>query len=116
MSGTEADCRSWTNWFVDIGHYRNKQFAILPEWRPRKGLYVWAHSEAGSLVPLRIGIACGVQGFGGRFNLHNQWLGGTFHADDEREQAVRALTIQGLGDEALVLAVEMVEWQLAVAV
>jgi hypothetical protein len=93
--------------FEQIGEYRAGQFHIVHVWAKRKGVYAWARHTAAGLSILRIGIACGAGGIGGRHGLHNRWLAGKFKPDDAREQAIRGFTLEGLMDDDLVLAIEV---------
>lgn len=101
--------------FQRIGTFERGQFVVSPEWRGKKGVYVWAHRERGAVVPRRVGIACGTSGISGRHALHNNWLSGRFKPDDLREQAVRRFTLEGLGLSAELWAVEISDRELASA-
>ncbi len=90
--------------FSYAGEFKGGQFHLLPGWSRKSGVYLWA-KEGEPRDVIRVGIACGAGGLGGRFALHNRWLRGDFKADDPREQAVRRFTIEGLGDRAEVWAV-----------
>lgn len=89
--------------FSYAGSFSGGQFVLSPDWSRRSGVYVWAKDGEPRDV-VRVGIACGAGGIGGRFALHNRWLRGEFKPADPREQAVRRFTLQGLGDRAEVWA------------
>ena len=101
--------------FHKIGTFEAGQFSWTDAWRGRRGVYVWAHRDSGSLTPRRVGIACGTSGVGGRHILHNRWLAGRFKPQDIREQAVRRFTLEGLGAYAELWAIEIPEREDAAA-
>lgn len=92
--------------FSLAGEFRLGQFHLQPEWRKRGGVYAWAHPGEPRDV-IRVGIACGASGIGGRFTLHNKWLRGEFKPNDAREKAVRYYTLEGLGDGTEVWCAEV---------
>jgi hypothetical protein len=82
-----------------IGYYSAGRFVIDPRCTRRRGVYFFVrHRPAGPLTVLRVGIAFGMGGLGGRFALHNRWLAGLFKPHDAAEQQARALMLKGLGD------------------
>lgn len=89
--------------FSYAGEFHEGQFELSPDWKRRSGVYIWA-KEGEPRDVIRVGIACGAGGMGGRLALHNRWLRGDFKPADPREQAVRKFTLQGLGDHAEVWA------------
>ena len=95
--------------FKKIGSFESGQFSLLDAWRGKRGVYVWAHRDGDNLMPRRVGIACGTSGIGGRHALHNRWLAGLFKPENLREQAVRRFTLEGLGANAELWAVEIPE-------
>jgi hypothetical protein len=95
--------------FRRAGRYSDGVFTVDPAWRPRQVVYVWTHGTTHTLTPLRVGIACGPNGFGRRYDHYNRWLAGRFKPNDAREQQVRAVFLEGLRDSALVWAVEVAD-------
>lgn len=89
--------------FAYAGGFSGGQFTLLPGWSRQSGVYIWAKDGEPRDV-IRVGIACGTGGIGGRFALHNRWLRGEFKPHDPREQAVRRFTLQGLGERAEIWA------------
>lgn len=89
--------------FSYAGEFSNGQFNLLPGWSRHSGVYIWAKDGEPREV-VRVGIACGTGGFGGRFALHNRWLRGDFKPENPREQAVRRFTLEGLGECAEIWA------------
>lgn len=92
--------------FSYAGDFSEGQFRLLASWSRQSGVYIWAKDGEPRDV-VRVGIACGAGGIGGRFALHNRWLRGEFKPDDPREQAVRKFTLQGLGERAEIWAAAM---------
>jgi hypothetical protein len=93
--------------FQRAGDYAATQFRLDPAWVPRKAVYAWVHAIEERPTPIRVGVACGRAGMGSRYALYNRWLAARFKPNDPREQLVRALKIEGLGESAEVWAVEV---------
>lgn len=101
--------------FQGIGRYVDGQFHLEAAWANRRGVYVWVDPAGGNSIPIRVGIACGKGGFGARYRLYNRWLEGRFKPDDQREQIVRRLTMEGLPDDAEVWGTSIADRKLAIA-
>jgi hypothetical protein len=93
--------------FDHVGAYQPERFELLACARNWRSVYLWVQLVDRSLVPRRVGIACGRGGLGARFTLHNRWLAGGFKPNDPREQEVRRLTLLGLGSPAEVWATQV---------
>jgi hypothetical protein len=77
------------------GRFVGGHFELDPEWRGRQGVYVWIADDG----PMRVGVACGPDGFRSRYRLYNSWLNGRFKPNHAEEQQKRAL-FQARLDEA----------------
>lgn len=89
--------------FSRAGSYRTGQFLIEPRWKSREVVYVWTRGDEAEEI-LRVGIACGLNGFGARYASYNRWLDGRFKPDDAAEQKKSALFLSKLDDSCVVWA------------
>jgi hypothetical protein len=77
--------------FALAGWHERGIVELLPGWAARRVVYVTVVD--GRII--RVGKAWA--GLGSRTGLHNRWAAGNFKSNDEREQMVRRLTLQGMG-------------------
>lgn len=89
--------------FSRAGRYRAGQFSIEPRWTSREVVYIWTRGAEAEEV-LRVGVACGFNGFGARYASYNRWLDGRFKPDDAAEQKKTALFLSKLDDSCVVWA------------
>lgn len=88
--------------FSRAGRYLSGQFQLDADWKPHQVVYVWTRN--GDTEVLRVGIACGVKGFGTRYASYNRWLGGRFKPDNPAEQEKARLFRSRLDDSCMVWA------------
>lgn len=91
--------------FQRAGAFTHGQFELEPEWRAREVLYAWIRRSGGVDEVLRVGIACGPNGFGARYASYNRWLAGRFKPNDAAEQFKAGLFRQKLDGAVTVWAV-----------
>lgn len=89
--------------FEPAGRYRAGQFDLDPVWKPHEVVYVWTRGADAADI-LRVGIACGVNGFRNRYASYNRWLAGRFKPDDPTEQKKSQLFRQKLDETCIVWA------------
>lgn len=88
--------------FARAGVFRSGGFRLAPEWRDHQVVYVWTRGVEAEA--LRVGIACGSQGFDNRYASYNRWLAGRFKPDDAVEQEKARLFRSRLDDTCEVWA------------
>ena len=88
--------------FRAAGRFSGGFFELHSELRGRQGVYVWVQAGA----PLRVGVACGPDGFRSRYRLYNSWLDGRFKPHDAVEQQKRALFLTRLADGCAVWTID----------
>mgnify|MGYP001163357191 CR=1 FL=1 len=89
--------------FSLAGRYRAGQFEPASDWKKQQVVYVWTRGADAQEV-LRVGIACGRNGFGNRYASYNRWLAGRFKPDNAMEQKKSQLFRQKLDDTCVVWA------------
>lgn len=89
--------------FEPAGRYQAGQFDLAPAWKSHEVVYVWTRG-ADAVDILRVGIACGANGFRNRYASYNRWLAGRFKPNDPTEQKKSQLFRQKLDDTCIVWA------------
>lgn len=89
--------------FAPAGAYQSGQFSLSPAWKSQQVVYLWTRGADAREV-LRVGIACGRNGFGSRYSSYNRWLAGRFKPNDATEQKKSQLFREKLDDTCVVWA------------
>lgn len=89
--------------FEPAGRYQAGQFDLAPAWMSHEVVYVWTRGANAKDI-LRVGIACGLNGFRNRYASYNRWLAGRFKPNDPTEQKKSQLFRQKLDDTCVVWA------------
>lgn len=89
--------------FEPAGRYQAGQFDLASAWKSHEVVYVWTRG-ADAIDILRVGIACGLNGFKNRYASYNRWLAGRFKPNDPTEQKKSQLFRQKLDDTCIVWA------------